>query len=47
MSNVKDIRVVPAEKGKYKVLEDFVQRGVSYGSKEVAEHEAEMIRTKE
>ena len=38
------VDVVPAEKGKYKVLVNFIQRGIEYSSKALAEHEADKIR---
>ena len=38
------IDVVPAEKGKFKVLVNFIQRGIEYSSKALAEHEADKIR---
>jgi hypothetical protein len=41
------IDVVPADKGKFKVLVNFVQRGIDYSSKSLAEHEADKLRKKE
>jgi hypothetical protein len=39
-----DVRVVPADKkGKFKVLVNFIQRGIDYPSKELAEAEAKKI----
>ena len=35
--------VVPTKKGKYKVLVDYIQRGIEYSAKILAEHEAEKI----
>jgi hypothetical protein len=41
------VHVVPAEKkGKFKVLVNFVQEGVPYASKAIAETQANIIRTK-
>jgi len=39
-----DVRVVPADKGKSKVLVNGVQQGVAYSSEVQAEHEASKIR---
>lgn len=41
---MKNIIVVPADKGKYKVLINYIQQGIQYSSKELAEHEADKIR---
>jgi len=41
----KVVLVVPAEKGKFKVLVNFIQRGVEYSTRAIAEHEADKIRT--
>jgi hypothetical protein len=35
------ISIEPAEKGKYKVLVNYIQQGIDYSSKELAEKEAE------
>ena len=35
-----NIVVVPAEKGKFKVLVNFIQRGIEYSTKAQAEKEA-------
>ena len=41
------VHVVPAEKkGKFKVLHDFIQVGVPYATKEIAEIQADIIRSK-
>ena len=37
------IDVLPAEKGKFRVLVNFIQRGVLYKASLVANHEATMI----
>jgi len=39
-----NIKVVPSEDGKWKVLINFIQYGVSYSSKILAEKEAEKAR---
>jgi len=38
------IIVTPAEKGKWKVLINYIQQGIDYSSKELAEKEANTIR---
>ena len=40
------IVVVPAEKGKFKVLVNYVQQGVEYSSKELAQTQANKIAEK-
>lgn len=40
------IIVVPAEKGRFKVLVNGIQQGVAYSNEIHAEKEAEAIRTK-
>jgi len=37
------IDVLPAEKGKFRVLVNFIQRGVLYKSSSIANYEAELI----
>ena len=39
-----NVIVVPAEKGKFKVLVDFIQRGIEYTSEKMANIEAEKLR---
>jgi len=39
--------VVPAEKNTFKVLVNYIQRGVNYASKEIAENEASKIRAEQ
>jgi len=41
---MKNVIVVPAEKGKFKVLVNFIQRGIAYASKELAEAEANKLK---
>ena len=41
---MKNIIVVPADKGKYKVLINYIQQGIEYSSRELAESEANKIR---
>jgi hypothetical protein len=38
------VHVVPAEKGRFKVLVNFIQQGVEYATQEQAEKEAKKIR---
>jgi len=38
------IIVVPAEKGKYKVLDNYIQVGIEYSTKPLAEAEANKLR---
>lgn len=38
------ISVVPAEKGKFKVLVNFIQRGISYSTQALAQKEANKIK---
>ena len=38
------IIVVPAEKGRFKVLVNYIQRGIEYTTKELAEREANKIK---
>ncbi len=38
------VSVVPAEKGKFKVLFNYLQRGIEYSSEELANKEANKIR---
>jgi hypothetical protein len=38
------IIVVPAEKGRFKVLVNYIQRGIEYATQELAEREANKIR---
>jgi len=40
------ITVTPAEKGKFKVSINYIQEGVEYSSKELANSEARKLRTK-
>jgi len=40
---MKNIIVVPAEKGKFKVLVDFIQRGIEYSSEALAKQEANKL----
>jgi len=39
-----DVRVVPTPDGKFKVLVNFIQQGIEYGSKALAESEASKIK---
>jgi len=39
------IVVVPAGNGKWKVLVNFIQRGIEYSNKALAEQEAEKLRS--
>ena len=39
-----NIIVVPAEKGKFKVLVNYVQRGIDYSSEALANQEADKVR---
>lgn len=39
-----DVRVVPAEKGKYKVLINYLQQGIDYTSEQLAVQEANKIK---
>lgn len=41
-----DVIVRPAGNGKYKVLINYIQRGVDYSSEALAEQEANKIRKK-
>jgi len=43
MKAMRDVRVVPTSDGKWKVLINFIQRGVEYINKEIADHEMERI----
>jgi len=36
--------VVPTKEGKFKVLVDYIQRGIAYSAKSLAEQEAQKIR---
>ena len=38
------IQIEPAGKGKYKVLVNYIQEGVEYSSKELAEKQAEEFK---
>lgn len=40
------IVVVPAEKGKFKVLHNYIQEGIEYSSQALAEKEAEALRAR-
>ena len=40
-----NVSVVPADKGKFKVLINFIQQGCDYSSQEQAELEASKVRT--
>ena len=44
--NMNRIDVVPAEDGKFKVLHNFIQHGISYSTKELAEQEANKLKEK-
>ena len=41
----KDIRVVPSEKGKFKVMVNFIQRGIDYATEQLAQAQAEKLKT--
>ena len=43
---MKNVTVVPADKGKFKVLVNFIQRGIEYSSEALANIEADKVRTK-
>ena len=40
------VTVAEADKGKFKVLINFLQEGIEYSSKELAEQEAKKVREK-
>jgi len=40
----RDIRVVQTSDGKWKVLINFIQLGIDYKDKQLAQHEAEKAR---
>jgi len=42
---MKKVVVVPTGKGKFKILVNFIQRGVDYSTKAIADHQAELIRS--
>lgn len=41
---MKNVVVVPSEKGKFKVLVNFIKRGVDYSTEALAEAQANKIR---
>ena len=40
------IQIEQAEKGKWKVLVNYIQEGINYSSKELAEKQAELFKQK-
>lgn len=40
----KNIQVVPIEKGKYKVLVNYIQHGIAFSSKPLADQHADELR---
>ena len=38
------IMVVPADKGRFKVLDNYIQHGIEYSSKDLANSEANRLR---
>ena len=41
---MKNIKVIPIEKGKYKVLVNYIQHGINFSCKPLAEKHAEELR---
>ena len=40
------IEVVPSDKGKFKILRNFIKQGIDYSSKELAVKEAQMLKAR-